>query len=127
MKFLILFILVVFSTNSYSKVEICHRRAQIFLGLVSHYWIKTDTKIAGMGSENLTGDEQVGDKFESPLALKVYIIDHSNQTPLSCKEKLDIDEDCVNAELDLGKPLGYFSPTNNCQVFTRKIIKKCAL
>jgi hypothetical protein len=38
-----------------------------------------------------------------------------------------VDEDCVNAELDLGKPLGHFSLINNCQTFVSRVIKRCLI
>jgi hypothetical protein len=125
MKFILLTLILFYSANGFSKVEICHRHAEILKGLVDHYWIKTDTKEAGMGSE-LLATLQIGDKFEAPYTTKVFIVDHSNQTAIACKENLEVDEDCVNEQLDLGKPLGHFSLINNCQSFVARVIKKCS-
>ncbi len=125
MKYIFTLIILSYSFTSFSKVEDCHRRAQILHGLVEHHWIKTDTKIAGMGSGQIT-DKQIGDKFEAPYATLVFIIDHSNQVAETCKEILNIDEDCVNAELDFGKPLGHFSLINNCQSFVSNVFRRCS-
>lgn len=117
-----------FSFSSFAKVEACFRPAALLNGLVDHYWLKTDTKTAGMGSKTLTdfaNGAQIGDQFEAPFITKVFIVDHSNQHASFCIEKKDIDEDCVNEELDIGKPLGRFGLLNNCQTFVRGILHKC--
>ncbi len=125
MKYFVTLLILIFSNTSYSKVEECYRKAQIIKGLVTHHWLKTDTKIAGMGSGE-TANEQIGDKFEAPYSTHVFIVDHSDQIAESCKEITYADEDCVNAELDLGKPLGHFSLGNNCQTFVSKVLRKCS-
>lgn len=116
--------LLCFSGVSFAKVENCQRRAQILKGIVQHHWIKTDTKSAGMGSG--LSDEQIGDTFEAPYTTHVFVIDHSNQSAEKCEEIKEIDEDCVNAELDVGKSLGRFSLVNNCQFFVFDVLKKCS-
>lgn len=126
MRLALLTLTLALSTNAYSSVELCHRKAEIARGLVDHYWLKTDTKEAGMGSEVLNEGGQIGDQFEAPYSTKVYIVDHSGQTPLSCKVLTEVDEDCVNEKLDIGKYLGRFTLINNCQTFTRRIIEKCS-
>ena len=127
MKYILtLTLILISSTDSFAKVEVCHRPAQIIKGMVNHYWLKTETKEAGMGSDEV-GDVKIGDKFEMPYATKVFIVDHSNQTALICKERSDVDEDCVNASLDVGRYLGHFSLTNNCQTFVSRVIDKCLM
>lgn len=124
MKYVLAFIILGLSINSFAAVEDCYRKAQIMGGVVNHHWIKTDTKIAGMGSGAVEG--QIGDRFETPYTTHVFVIDHSDQVAKACKEIKDIDEDCVNAELDLGKPLGRFNLVNNCQTFVSQVLKKCS-
>lgn len=124
MKKLLTLLLLSLSFSCFAVVENCHRTAEIMGGIVNHHWLKTDTKIAGMGSGVVEG--LIGDRFEAPYATLVYIIDHSLQEAKSCKEIKDIDEDCVNAELDIGKPLGRFNLFNNCQSFVTRVLKKCS-
>ena len=117
---LLLFFCAQFPANA--SVEICHRKAQIAFGLVSHYWLKTDTVVAGMGSGRSA--VQIGDEFEGP-GTKVFVIDHTDQIAETCEETVNHIEDCVNEELEVGKSLGRFTPVNNCQTFVRSVLKKC--
>jgi hypothetical protein len=124
MKLYALILLIILSNNSFGAVENCHRKAKILNGLVNHHWLKTDTKTAGMGSGQ--SSTLIGDRIEAPYATLVYVVDHSEYIAKSCVEVKDIDEDCVNEELDLGKPLGSFSLLNNCQSFVEIVLKKCS-
>ncbi len=124
MKYALAFIILGFSISSFAMVEDCYRKAQIMGGIVNHHWIKTDTKIAGMGSGISEG--QIGDRFEAPYTTHVFVIDHSDQVAKICKEIKDVDEDCVNAELDVGKALGRFSLINNCQTYVSSVLRKCS-
>lgn len=124
MKYILTFIILGFSINSFAVVQNCYRKAQIMGGVVNHHWIKTDTKTAGMGSGN--SQEQIGDRFEAPYTTHVFVIDHSDQEALNCKEIKDVDEDCVNAQLDIGKPLGRFNLINNCQTYVSSVLKRCS-
>ncbi len=124
MKRFLAFLILIFSINGFSKVEDCYRTAKIMGGLVNHHWIKTDTKIAGMGSQEI--QSAIGDRFEAPYATLVFVVDHSDQIAKSCKEVTEVDEDCVNAKLDIGKPLGRFNLINNCQMFVSEILRKCS-
>jgi RHS repeat-associated protein len=108
------------------KVQRCCRKAEILGGLVSHCWIKTDTVTAGMAS-NPQCRAGVGDNFEPPYTTKVYVSDHSCEKPGSCEDVDDVDEDCVNKELTVGKALGRFDlANNNCQTFVHEVLKKCS-
>lgn len=122
MKYWPVLLMVIYTCNTHAVVFDCSRKAQIMGGAVNHHWLKTDTKNAGMGSGN---DGLIGDHFEAPYATHVFVIDHSNQTAEKCKEIKDIDEDCVNEQLDIGKPLGRFNLINNCQTFVSGILKEC--
>lgn len=122
MKFFLILILCFFQLAASAKVEICHRKAQIAFGLVNHFWLKTDTKNAGMGSGKSHG--QIGDQFEGP-GTKVYVIDHSNQIAEVCEETTNHVEECINEELEDGKFLGRFSPLNNCQTYVKSVLRKC--
>lgn len=37
-----------------------------------------------------------------------------------------INEACVNKQLQIGKPLGRFGPTNNCQTFVQETLDQCS-
>lgn len=108
--------------SAFAKVEICYRKAQIVSGLVNHFWLKTDTRNAGMGSGLVQGN--IGDQYEGPFT-KVFVIDHSDQIAEVCTESNNYDEQCLDEELEIGRSLGRFSPFNNCQTFTKKVLKKC--
>jgi hypothetical protein len=109
--------------NALAEVNICHRKAKIMLGLVDHYWISTDTVTAGMGSK-YGADIQIGNKFEPPF-IKVFVVDQSTQMADKCQVNDDVDEKCVDEELQVGKYLGRFSPINNCQSYVAHVLHKC--
>lgn len=61
----------------------------------------------------------------SPL-IPVYVSDHACDKPDKCQDFRDVDEDCVNRELEIGKKLGYFAPPfNSCQSFVWDVVSKC--
>ena len=111
------------------KVQVCCRKAEILFGLFRHCWIKTDTITAGMSSSPQCR-ANVGDDYEPPFITPTYISDHSCETPDTCTDlppHFNVDEDCVNRELNIGTPLGGFDPfVNNCQQFTARVIKRCS-
>ena len=125
MKKLLALTSLLYSLNAFAEVYDCYRKAQILDGVVKHHWLKTDTKIAGMGSLEME-NRPIGDTFEAPYTTKVYIVDHSNQEPRRCKIVKHVDEDCVNSKLDIGKYLGRFSLVNNCQTFVASVLRKCS-
>ncbi len=107
-------------------VQICSAPANIASGFLDHQWIKTDSIEAGMG-----GDVQnPGEEYESLFVTKVKVTDHSGQSEAregaSC-EVVEADEDKVNKQLQLGKPLGRFSPSNNCQTFVRQVLNNAVI
>jgi hypothetical protein len=121
MKYLVLCLLITLPV--FAKIEVCQRPAKIAFGLVDHYWLKTDTITAGMGSGRAY-KKYIGDEMETAFTA-VYIVDHSDQPAKKCTEKTNHDEQCVNNELQIGKPLGRFTPINHCLSFVRKVLKKC--
>ena len=91
---------------------------------VDHYWVKTDTVEAGMGgTRGLEPGNQAGDQWGDP----VQVTDHSGRSkqPLaSCRKIEDADENKVNDLLKIGRPLGKWGPTNQCQTFARGVISQ---
>jgi hypothetical protein len=92
--------------------------AASLLGL-KHCWLKTDAKIAGMGPA------QEGPLPAWPFGIDTKITDHSGEIPESCIEIHDIDESCVNQELQIGKSTGKWGVGNNCNTFVENIINVC--
>ena len=85
-----------------------------------HRWLKTDTKQAGMGPADN------GPLPSSPCCgTKTAIVDESKETGATCYDIPKADEDCVNDELAIGKPLGDWGANNNCNTFAGQVIKKC--
>jgi hypothetical protein len=106
------------SSKKEPKVELC-KRDVLLPGLdrlhVQHHWIRTSTKEAGMHAitpghlatavRDHTGE---GDRFES-----------------TCERVDHVDEDCVDKELELGRPLGLWTPWHQCQTFAAEVLDKC--
>jgi RHS repeat-associated protein/uncharacterized repeat protein (TIGR02543 family) len=91
---------------------------------IDHHWIKTDTKEAGMGGTRGNGHDagnQSGDWPGDP----VQVTDHSgraNEPGASCEVVPNVDENKVNDLLKIGKPLGNWTPNNQCQSFARDVL-----
>ena len=103
-------------------VEICSRPADIAKGLVNHYWVKTSTKAGGMGANP---NIRPGQQYEG-YGMPVQITDHSKDTATECKVQKNVDEQCVNAKLKAGQPLGRFVPPfNQCQTFAYGVVNSC--
>jgi RHS repeat-associated protein len=100
------------------------RAAEIALGLVEHCWLETDTKSGGMGGNP---DISPGQEYEY-LGSKVQINDHSKDKATRSTLMINTDEQCVNKELEIGKPLGtFFPPFNDCQSFARGVMSRCRI
>lgn len=98
------------------------RPANIAKGLVKHCWVVTDSKSAGMGTEP---GIQPGQQYDG-YGVKVQITDHSNDSATESTEIFNVDEQCVNEKLEIGKPLGRFlPPLNHCQSFAYGVINQC--
>ena len=108
------------------EVKMCCRSAQIVGGAVSHCWLATDTISAGMNSTpQCTTPGAPGGGSDMPYTTPVYVSDARCEKPDSCQVQTGVDEQCVNKELVIGKSLGYFKPSNNCQTFAMKVLMKC--
>lgn len=106
-------------------VQRCCRKARIALGAVSHCWIKTDTKVAGMNATaqcSLPGQNQ----SDLPWVTPVVVSDASCEVSENCEAMADVDEQCVNRELAIGRSLGRFGMLNNCQTFAWQVLTKCS-
>jgi RHS repeat-associated protein len=94
---------------------------------IDHQWIKTDTVEAGMGG--LKGNRPGLDSGDMP-GDKVGVTDHSGrslQPGASCKKIDNVDENKVNEQLKLGRELGRWGPTNQCQSFAREVLGNAKL
>lgn len=111
------------------EVFICGRPADLPfpLGLMNHEWLLTDSAEAGMGRVGGGIPAQNGDSgfFGDP----VEVVDHSREALADnarCDLVENVDEDCVNRLIQLGRGLGRFWPTNNCQTFAMDVIIECS-
>ncbi|MCW5261122.1 RHS repeat protein [Verminephrobacter eiseniae] len=106
-------------------VELRCRPAEIVAGLVNHCWLKTDTIEAGM-NEKVTCS-RAGNNWKKDYFPNVVVSDHQCDIPTVITPVPFVDEDCVNRELQIGKPLGMFLPPfKSCQTFAQDVIQKCA-
>jgi RHS repeat-associated protein len=104
------------------EVQICCRAAGILGGYVDHCWITTNAKSAGMGADpNIRPGEQ-----SEGIGMSVQITDHSKDSAIQCIPQKNVDEQCVNNQLQIGKPLGRFLPPfNQCQSFAYGTVNLC--
>jgi len=89
---------------------------------IDHHWLKTDTAEAGMGGTrgNVPGNES-GDMPGDP----VQVVGHPNRSKesgASCSKIDGVDEKKVNDALKIGRSLGRWGPTNQCQSFARQTL-----
>jgi RHS repeat-associated protein len=111
--------LLVFKCCRYTDVNVVVDLSSRILH-VKHCFIKTAKKEAGMGPAN-----------GGPLPLNPYhepttINDHTGQSASAhCVPVLDVDEDCVNKELAIGKYTGLWEFGNNCNTLVDNILRKC--
>ena len=90
--------------------------------LVDHHWLKTDTKEAGTGPAG--GGDEGG---MTPIGDPTEITDHtgrSDEAGSTCEEVKGVDEDKVNKELEIGKPLGPWGLHNNCRSFVDDVLRR---
>ncbi len=91
---------------------------------VDHHWIKTDTVEAGMGGVHSgcgNAGNELGDSYGDP----VQVCDHSkrDKTNATCEKIDDVDEQLVNSQLELGRSLGNWTFTNQCQSFSAQVLR----
>ncbi len=89
---------------------------------IDHQWIRTDTVEAGMGGTrgNVPGNDS-GDMPGDPVQVTNQV-GRSNEPGASCKVVKNVDEARVNSQLQIGRSLGRWGPTNHCQSFVAKTL-----
>jgi RHS repeat-associated protein len=111
------------STDWYGlDVYRCSRPAEILGGLVDHQWIKTDSVEAGMGP---AGGGVPGNQSDSPYVTQTSVNDHSGQSAspkAACRPVPNVNEQKVNELLRIGRPLGTWTPWNQCQSFVNDVL-----
>ncbi|MFZ0061419.1 MAG: RHS repeat-associated core domain-containing protein [Pyrinomonadaceae bacterium] len=62
-----------------------------------------------------------------PFGTRTEITPHTGQskTALSCVPACNVDQECVEHELEIGKPTGRWALTNNCNTLVTEIVRKC--
>lgn len=88
---------------------------------VRHCFIKTPNKEAGMNPP--AGQKQPIWPFGTPTE----ITDHKGKSAyaFTCVPACNVDQKCVERELEIGKSAGKWSLSNNCNTFARQIVNKC--
>ncbi len=89
---------------------------------VDHVWVKTDTVERGMGGQN--GNDPGNDSGDLP-GDPVEVTEHkgrSKEEGSTCETVPDVDENKVNEQLKLGRDLGNWTPTNQCQSFASEVL-----
>ena len=113
-------------------VNKCCRKTIITLNTIPHCWLKTDTKEAGMNEapQCTVAGGSLGSSVPGGSGypgMPVYVSDHACDTADKCEEIKNVDENCVNRELQVGKRIGRFLPWNNCQTYAIEVLQKCSL
>ncbi|PAT40358.1 RHS repeat-associated core domain-containing protein [Vandammella animalimorsus] len=111
-------------------VYVCSRPADLPfpMNMANHEWILTDSIERGMGAREGVIPAQDGDS--GMPGDPVFVVNHIGegaQENSRCVKQPDVDEDCVNSALWLGRPLGRWGPTNQCQSFVNEIINGCRI
>lgn len=91
----------------------------------NHTWVKTDTAERGMGGDCAVPGQGCADV---PYVTEVKVIDHtgqSGQADAACQKMNNVDEQCVNAGLQLGKELGTWNGFNQCQSYAWSLVTGC--
>jgi|GEM_PF-3582655 len=112
------------------KVRICCRDVQVSFAMncaaricgKKHCWLSADTKKAGMGPAVGGVDDN---SYPCCGDVQTVIVDGSGEVPENCYEIPGADEECVNRELVVGKPLGEWGRNNNCNTFVATVLGKC--
>ena len=118
------------------QVELCRRVADLplndWIG-AEHHWIRTPEQEAGMGPAQ-GGVPGVGEGGYSSGAdcpgTPTTVNDHTGQgsnVGSTCEEVIDVDEQCVNDQLELGRDTGRWSPWNQCQTFAQDVLDQCGM
>jgi hypothetical protein len=108
-------------------VEICSQPA-FGWAPIDHQWIKTDTVEAGMGP--VGGNGNAGNESGDWPGDPVEVTDHSGrhrQDGAHCEAITGVDENIVNELLGIGRGLGSWGPTNQCQSFVDDVINEATV
>jgi hypothetical protein len=111
------------------QVELCRRPANIpvlkQLG-AEHHWIRTTHVEAGMGPK--TGGVPGKDSHVDMPGDPTSVNDHRGEGAqgASCAVVADVDEACVEKELEIGRDAGPWTPMNQCQTFAADVLEKCS-
>lgn len=93
------------------------------LGPIDHYWLKTDTQEAGMGTAKAGAN--AGNQYDF-FGSRVETVPHGNRSGGSnaeCRLVPGADEASVNRLISPGRPLGRFvPPVNYCHSFVRDVL-----
>jgi RHS repeat-associated protein len=121
------------TTEPKPKVEVCCRKTNISCCVdmaltvvkAEHCFISTATKAAGMGPAQCgSADEESSPCCGTPTA----ITDHageSSKPKVKCTALKNCDMECVNQELEIGKPTSNWSLKNNCNTLVRQVLLVC--
>jgi hypothetical protein len=108
------------------KVYKCKRPVRLKLGGVerwlNHYWLKTNGKEAGLGP---LGGGIPGQNSDSPYITQTSINDHTGQADLAestCEIVRGVEPEAINKLLEIGKPMGRWTATNNCFTLVNQVI-----
>jgi hypothetical protein len=88
------------------------------VSLVNHHWIKTDSLERGMWNDNDTHEWY----DDVPFAAHVAVRDEEYHDNAECKAMPYADESKVNEQLQNYKPLGIWTPWNQCQSFSQSVL-----
>jgi len=72
------------------------------------------------------GPERPGPLPVNPIGIPVKITDQSDQKDGVCTPVFNVDEKCVNNELQIGKSLGNWMPWFQCNSFADAVIARCS-
>ena len=109
-------------------VWLCRRVAHLPLAetfQVEHWWLMTANREAGMGA---CGEGVPGGRSDSPYFTETCVNDHSGEhvhDDARCEPVGNADPACVDRELSVGRALGVWTPTNQCQSFAQGVLDDC--
>jgi hypothetical protein len=104
-------------------VAICKRPADlpVIRMFADHWWLRTSTKEVGMGNNDGTVPGNA-----PPRAWDTRMVDHRADHAERCDPVPNVDEACVNRELQEGKPTGkWLPPFNDCHTVVNDVLDAC--
>ena len=117
-----------------ADVEICRRVADIPGNVFGfqHHWLRTPNVEAGMGPANGAVPSHAGQAKDSPYISETAVTDHTGQgmLPESICESIsdagpEIDRNCVEEKLTIGRDTGSWHLLNQCQTFVAEVLHDC--